>query len=87
MNVICLETPAFYSLVEEVIKRTTPQEIPKKWIGTDDAMDLLQIKSKTTLQKLRDEGEIRFSHPQKKIIIYDRDSILEYLEKNVVEPF
>ena len=47
----------------------------------------LRIKSTTTLQKLRDEGKIRFSQPQKKIILYDRNSIVEYIEQHVRETF
>jgi hypothetical protein len=43
---------------------------------------LLSIKSKTTLQKLRDEGKIRFTQPQKRLILYDRSSIAAYLERN-----
>jgi Asp-tRNA(Asn)/Glu-tRNA(Gln) amidotransferase C subunit len=50
-------------------------------------MRKLRISSKTTLQKLRDEGKIRFSHPEKKIMLYDLDSIIEYLEKNAKETF
>jgi predicted site-specific integrase-resolvase len=48
------------------------------WIG---------ISSKTTLQKFRDEGRIRFAQPDRKIILYDRDSINEYLEKNAKGTF
>jgi len=44
-------------------------------------MKLLNIKSKSTLQQLRNNGRIRFSQPQKKIILYYTDSIHEYLEK------
>ena len=47
----------------------------------------LRIKSKTTLQKLRDEGLIKFSLPNKKIILYSTDSINEYLEKHSKENF
>lgn len=43
-------------------------------------MEILHIKSKTTLQKLRDEGEIIFSQPQKKIILFHFDSLMEYLD-------
>ncbi|MEP7218857.1 MAG: helix-turn-helix domain-containing protein [Bacteroidota bacterium] len=50
-------------------------------------MRLLNIKSRTTLQKLRDEGKIRFSQPQKKIILYDRDSIEAYLQKHAHNTF
>lgn len=89
MEVICLESQAFYTLVEEVVQRLKSNEaVPQnKWIDGQEAMDLLKIKSKTTLQKLRDEGLIRFSQPQKKIIVYDRDSIMSYLEQNARETF
>ncbi len=41
----------------------------------------------TTHQKLRDEGSVRFSQPQKKIILYDRDSVMEYLDKHAKDIF
>ncbi len=89
MEVICLETEAFYSLVEEVAKRLKDSNTDQhdKWIQTDEAMRLLGIKSKTTMQKLRDEGSIRFAQPQKKIILYDRKSIMDHLEKHARETF
>lgn len=89
MEVICLQEDAFYALVEQVYERMKAlhgQPI-EKWIEDEEAMQLLKIKSRTTLQKLRNEGKIRFSHPEKKIILYDRDSILEYLENNAVDTF
>ncbi|MDA0195866.1 MAG: helix-turn-helix domain-containing protein [Bacteroidetes bacterium] len=89
MEVICIETDAFYNLLEEVVRRMQSSEEDKqdKWIQTEDAMKILGIKSKTTLQKFRDEGSIRFAQPQKKIILYDRDSIMEYLDKHAHETF
>ena len=83
MEVICLEDEAFYALVDKVISRIKEKEGVKedKWISSEEAMNKLRIKSKTTLQKLRDEGAIRFSHPEKRIILYDTDSINEYLNK------
>ncbi len=89
MEVICLETEAFYKLIDEVIDRLEPglSERPPKWIGTEEAMALLQISSKTTLQQFRDEGEIRFTQPRKRIILYDRDSIEEFLERKAKERF
>jgi len=62
LNIICLESQAFYALVEEVVSRikSTNKDNPK-WIDDEDVMELLKIKSKTTLQNLRDEGKIRFS--------------------------
>lgn len=84
MQVICLEEAAFYTLIEQVVARLkeTHGEEKEKWISDEQAMQLLNIKSKTTLQKLRDEGKIRFSQPQKKIILYDRDSIDTYLQQH-----
>lgn len=89
MQVICLEEPAFYALIEQVVARLKEKhgEEKEKWISDEEAMKLLNIKSKTTLQKLRDEGKIRFSQPQKKIILYDRDSIDAYLEQNARDTF
>ncbi len=89
MNVICLEEEAFYTLIDRVIERVNAgkAKAPDKWISGDEAMAMLRISSKTTLQKLRDEGKIRFSHPEKKHILYDRDSINEYLEKHAKETF
>lgn len=89
MEVICLHDKAFYALVEEVVTRirgdTNPE--PWKWVDDVEAMRMLNITSKSTLQKFRDEGRIRFSQPEKKIIVYDRNSINEYLEKHAKNIF
>lgn len=89
MNVICLEEDAFYALVEKVVARLTAQKgvQEEKWISDEEAMHKLRIKSKTTLQKLRDEGEIRFTQPTKKIILYDSDSINDYLDRHAKDTF
>lgn len=89
MEVICLETEAFYDLIDKVVERLESQspDTENKWIDTQEAMSLLGIKSKTTLQGYRDNGNIRFTQPRKKLILYDRDSILEFLEGNARETF
>ena len=89
MEVICLETEAFYTLIDKVVERLETQSpgIENKWIDTEEAMSLLGIKSKTTLQKYRDNGDIRFTQPRKKLILYDRESILDFLEGNAKETF
>ena len=89
MQVICLEEAAFYTLVEQVVDRlkTLHGKEQDKWVDHAEAMKLLNVTSKTTLQKLRDEGRIRFSQPQKKIILYDRESIMRYLDKNARNTF
>jgi hypothetical protein len=89
LEIICLESEAFFKLLEEVIKRLRPAQpgTSEKWISGPEAMKMLRIKSKATLQKMRDEGVIRFSHPEKRIILYDVESINAYLEDFVYEPF
>ncbi|WP_339839456.1 helix-turn-helix domain-containing protein [uncultured Maribacter sp.] len=89
MQIVCLQEEAFYALFDKVVEHLEEKlnDKPAKWIDGEEAMGILKIKSTTTLQKLRDEGKIAFSQPQKKIILYDRDSINEYIEANVRETF
>lgn len=89
MNVITISEDAFFELLERSVERLRDQlgEPAPKWLGTEEAMAMLKIKSKTTLQVLRDGGKIRYTQPQKKIILYDRESILEYLEAHARNTF
>lgn len=89
MQVVCLQEEAFYALLDKVIEHVEEKtkDEPDKWVDGVEAMRILNIKATSTLQKLRDEGKIRFSQPQKRIILYDRDSILEYIEKHARETF
>lgn len=89
MEVICIEDDAFYALLDRVMERLSAKHTIKedKWVSGEEAMKKLRITSKTTLQKFRDEGRIRFTQPDKKIILYDTDSINEYLEKHSKETF
>lgn len=89
VEVICLQDEAFYELIEQVVARLKEKNGIKqdKWVSDEEAMAKLRIKSKTTLQKLRDEGKIRFSQPTKKNILYDTDSLNEYIEQNAKDTF
>ncbi|MBA9076545.1 helix-turn-helix domain-containing protein [Rufibacter quisquiliarum] len=84
MQVICLEEEAFYTLIDKVVDRVKGKNNIQedKWVSGEEAMHKLRITSKTTLQKLRDTGAIRFTQPEKKIILYDTDSIESYLNKH-----
>lgn len=88
-NIICLESPAFHSLIDVVIGYVKEKHLIKEntWITGDEAMHLLNISSKTTLQTLRDTGKIRFSQPMHKVLLYERKSILEYIESHAKEIF
>jgi hypothetical protein len=89
MEVICLQDDAFYALIETVVKRIKESEKIQDddFMNTVDAMTLLGIKSKATLQKLRDNGSIDFSQHSKKVILYSRKSIIEYLKKHLKRKF
>ena len=89
MDVIVIESEAFYKLLEEAVSRIKEKHNinEDKWISGEEAMKKLRITSKSTLQKWRAEGRIRFSQPDKKIILYDTDSINEYLSKHSKDTF
>lgn len=89
MEVICLEDLAFYNLIEQVVHRISEKKNVRedKWLSGEEAMQRLKVSSRSTLQKLRDEGKIRFSQPEKKYIVYDAQSIDDYLEKHAKNTF
>lgn len=88
MEVVCLESIAFYQLIDEVVERLMDKHQEKpRWISVGEAMSMLNITSKTTLQKLKSEGQIRFSQPMRKLTLFDRQSILDFLDKHAQEVF
>lgn len=91
MNVISLTDEALYELASRIVQQMKEKSGTNKqydkWVDGDEAMRILRITSKTTLQKWRDEGKIRFSQPEKKIILYDSDSLLAFLDKHAKNPF
>lgn len=89
MEVICIEDDAFFSLLDRAVEHLKEKLLIKedKWISPEEAMKKLRIKSKTTLQKLRDEGSIRFSHPERRIILYDSESLDDYLNGHAKNTF
>ena len=76
-------------LIDQLLQRLLARQKVEmeRWIDTENAMKKLGITSNTTLQKYRDEGKIRFSQPSRKIILYDRFSIDEFLERNAQDIF
>lgn len=89
MEVICVEDKAFYELVETVIARLKLHDKGdyEPWVSPEEAMRILNVKAKSTMQILRDTGKVRYSQPQKKIILYERKSLMEYLECNAKNTF
>lgn len=89
MEVLCMENEIFYSLVEKVVERIAEkQNIDDDiWLTTEKAMQRLKITSKTTLQKFREEGKIRYSQVTNKHILYDKTSIDAYLDSKSKNTF
>lgn len=88
-NVTCLPNADFERLVDRLVGYIKEKHVIQHdtWITSEEAMRLLNISSKTTLQIIRDNGKIRFTHPTHKILLYDRQSILDYLEQHAKETF
>ena len=83
MNVIVLDSEAFEQLKREFkgyVKQALNEFIREKnlaetseWITIEEAMKLLPYKSKTTWQKLRDNGIIEISQsPGSRTILYSK---------------
>jgi hypothetical protein len=88
MEVICLESEALKELIKELARNVkVEQKINEpKWISPARAMELLNIK-KTTLQTLRTSSLIIFTKPTPKIILYEYNSIIKYLDDSVKKAF
>jgi hypothetical protein len=83
LDVICLETEAYYKLLAEVIDLVKSQnQKEEEWIDGDKAMSILKVGT-TTLQMYRDQNKIRVSRLSKKHLMYYKPSLIEFLENNV----
>ncbi|XOV94604.1 MAG: DNA-binding protein [Bacteroidota bacterium] len=85
MTQICLDPEFLIKSIEANIDHMAPAYQGEKkdvWIDDDEAMNMLKITSKTTLQKLRDTDRIVFSKVTSKIILYSRESIEKLLKEN-----
>lgn len=82
---ICIDTKAFYALLDQVIERVDEkyeQSKEPKWIDGNEVMRMLNISSRTTLQAVKDSPDVRVSVMSKKVVLYDRQSILNYIENH-----
>lgn len=89
MKVILIDEDAFFELFNRLVDRFEQQKAKKEksWLTPQEAMKALNITSKTTLQKYRDEGKIRFAQPSRRVILYDPKSIDAFLEKHARDTF
>jgi hypothetical protein len=82
---IIIDSEAYYKLLQETIEyvkhHTKPQE--SYWMTPEQVKALLNIGT-STLQKLRNNGQIVYTQISKKTIHYERKSVMEYLQKHIV---
>ncbi|WP_238395330.1 helix-turn-helix domain-containing protein [Mucilaginibacter sp. 14171R-50] len=69
MEVTCFEDRAFFAMIDKVeayIDSKKPkQSQDDKWVSGEEAMKMLRIISKTTVQKFRDEGKFPIAAREK----------------------
>ncbi|AXG72972.1 DNA-binding protein [Flavobacterium arcticum] len=89
MKIIMIDEEAFFELFERVIKHVEENNAQQKktWLTTPETLKALNITSKTTLQKYRDEGKIRFTQISRKVILYDASSVEDFLQQHAQETF
>ena len=89
MNVIVIDTEAFYKLLDEqkrIIKeafkelKLEAQTKPSDLVSWEDALKILPYRSKTKWQELRDQGLIDFVNIGKRKILYSKQSLLNYIQ-------
>ncbi|QMU65540.1 MAG: helix-turn-helix domain-containing protein [Flavobacteriaceae bacterium] len=68
-------------LLEKMAEQMPSTTKQKEFITKKECMDILGIKSSTTLQKLRDLGAFEYTKVGG-IYLYKYSSIMEYLEEN-----
>lgn len=86
-TLLLADQETFYRLVETIYERMLKEkQVLPEWISEKEALDILGIRSKTTLSKYRNSGYISFSK-MNKIILYKRSSLYEFIESKSHEKF
>ena len=89
-DTICLSSDQLEAVVDRLvgyIKQVHKIESLPDWIDESEAMKLLNVSSKTTLFAYRTEGKIRYSQMGKKILLYSRSSINDFISKHTKHTF
>jgi len=53
--------------------------IPNEWLTVEQTKKMLNIRSNTTLFKYKNEGKLSYAMPSPKILLFERKSVLEFL--------
>ena len=74
-------------LFTEMLQKVHPNE-PDRFVTAETARSILKC-GNTTLYHLRTKGEISFvqNEDHRKLIVYDRNSLIAYMERNLKNAF
>ena len=89
-DTICLSSDQLETIVDKLvgyIKQVHKLEAATDWIPEAEAMSLLNVSSKTTMFTYRSEGKIKYSQMGKKILLYSRSSINEFISNHSKNTF
>ena len=80
-----MEYERIKSMVEEILREFGAKPNEQIWLTSDQAKSLLNVKT-TQLYLLRQDASngIIYTQPSRKVILYRKDSLLEYLNRNIV---
>jgi hypothetical protein len=82
---VCIDNNTLEALVDNIVSRLKSEVFDNQYpfITEKEAMELLNIHSKTTMKKYRDEGKIDYRKPEgTKQIYYKRKSLIDFIENS-----
>ena len=82
---LIMEKEDLETLLKEILP-DVPESESKPWLLESEAMEILGIRSKSQMWKIRTTNpEIQVSQPSRKIILINRQSLMDWLEKNSIK--
>ncbi len=86
-QVLIIKRKDLEEIITELVEKIHPKE-PDRWVTAETAKSILKC-GDTTLYHLRCKGEISFvqNEDHRKLIVYDRNSLMAYMERNLKKAF
>lgn len=86
-QVLIIKRKDLEDIITEMVEKIHPKE-PDRWVTAETAKSILKC-GNTTLYHLRTKGEISFvqNEDHRKLIVYDRNSLMSYMERNLKKAF
>lgn len=81
---ILTDSETLFMLVKQIVLRLQSEDKKdneKKYLSLSEVKSILNLKSSTSIQNLRDSGAVAFSMIGRRTIVYDKQSVYDFLEK------